>query len=84
MRWFAAATLTAVLALTALMAIVAVPAPDAQTGGTCLQPRWVASWAGVPTDASRGGDLGDVYDASNNYKPSVNNSTVRAILTPTL
>src|SRR3954469_22049706 len=81
MRFFAAGTLMAVLALTM---VIAVPAPMAQTAGSCLQPRWVASWAGVPTDASKGGGLDDVYDASNDYKPRVEDSTVRAILTPTL
>src|SRR4051812_9346988 len=81
MRLFAAGTLMAVLAL---MTVIAVPAPMAQTAGSCLQPRWVASWAGVPTDASKGASIFDVYDASNGYKPRVDNSTVRAILTPTL
>ena len=66
------------------MVVVAVSAPDAHTAGVCIQSRWVASWAGVPTDASRGAELDDVYDASNEYKPKVDNSTVRAIITPTL
>src|SRR4051794_40731338 len=81
MRFLVAGTLMAVLAL---MMVVAVPAPMARTAGSCQQPQWVAAWAGVPTDASRIAGLDDVYDASNNYKPRVNNSTVRAILTPTL
>src|SRR3954451_10974827 len=81
MRFFAGGTLMAVLAL---LMVVAVPAPRAQTAGSCLPSGWVAAWAGVPSDASKGDGLDDVYDASNNYKPKVNNSTVRAILTPTL
>src|SRR4051794_28507689 len=80
-RFVASGTLVVVLAL---MMVVAAPAPRAQTAVSCPQPQWVVSWAGVPTDASKSANLDDVYDMSNDYKPRVDNSTVRAILTPTL
>jgi lysophospholipase L1-like esterase len=52
-------------------------------------PHWVAAWAGVPSDASRGSDIADLFAPSGesspgNVKQPVNNASVRAILTPSV
>ena len=49
----------------------------------CSDQRWLGVWAAAPSDASRGSDSFDRFDPSDNPKSVLNDSTVRAILTPT-
>src|SRR5438270_8900173 len=63
-------------------------APAALAASICGQ-HWVAAWAGVPSDASRGSDIADLFAPSGenspgNVKQPVNNASVRAILTPSV
>jgi lysophospholipase L1-like esterase len=63
-------------------------APTALAKSVC-KPHWVAAWAGVPSDASRGSDIADLFAPSGenspgNVKQPVNNASVRAILTPSV
>ncbi len=64
--------------------LVAALAPNAVAQSSCPRPHWAATWAGVPSDASAGSDIADVFSASGDLKEPVNNSTVRAVLTPTM
>jgi lysophospholipase L1-like esterase len=63
-------------------------APTALAKSVC-SPHWVAAWAGVPSDASRGSDIADMFAPSGenspgNVKQPVNNASVRAIFTPSV
>jgi lysophospholipase L1-like esterase len=63
-------------------------APTALATSVC-GPHWVAAWAGVPSDASRGSDIADLFAPSGenspgNVKQPVNHASVRAILTPSV
>ena len=49
----------------------------------CSDQGWLGVWAAVPSDASRGTDPFDQYDASLNPKSVMRDETTRAILTPT-
>lgn len=66
----------------ALYACVAAPSTLAASG--CPAPKWVGTWASVPSDASAGSDIADLFSASGDFKQPVNNSTVRAVLTPSM
>jgi lysophospholipase L1-like esterase len=50
---------------------------------------WVGAWAAVPTDASRGSDIGDVFAPSSEMDPDdvkqpLSDATVRSMLTPSV
>jgi len=65
----------------AVVALLALPAPAAHA---CPGPGWVGSWAASPSSASGGGQVTDLFGTSGDIKTPVRDSTVRAILTPTL
>ncbi len=78
----------AVIAMT-LAIVVAFSAPAAMAAAACPPAGWVGAWAGVPSDASLGTDIGNIFAPSAEKTPGdtkqpVNNASVRAILTPSL
>ncbi|MDQ1458489.1 MAG: hypothetical protein QOH28_4109 [Actinomycetota bacterium] len=74
--------LTALLITVAACALALAPGASA-AATSCAQPQWVAAWAGVPSDASPGTDISDLFSPSGDVKGTVSNATVRAMLTPT-
>jgi lysophospholipase L1-like esterase len=69
--------------IVSVLPLLCVVAPAGATE-LCRSTHWVAAWAGVPTDASTGTDLTDFVDPAGDLKVGVDNSTVRAIVTPSL
>ncbi len=49
---------------------------------SCASEAWLGAWAAPPSDASRGTQLSDLFDASLNPKLPLHDATVRAMLTP--
>ena len=88
MRILSTAWSTAIAALLACVAAL-LATPPAASADTCAGEHWVGAWAGVPSHASTGNDITDLFTPSaefvfGNIKQPVSNSTVRAILTPSI
>jgi hypothetical protein len=70
--------------LVALVLQLAAPGTaTAESLTSCSDQGWLGVWAAAPSDASRGSDSFDQYDASLNPKSVMQDETTRAILTPT-
>lgn len=50
----------------------------------CTATQWVGAWAASPSDASRGSDISDMFDASGHLKFAFRDATARVVLTPSI
>jgi hypothetical protein len=68
-----------------LLAVLgSLAAAQSAQAASCPAPHWVAAWYAAPSDASTGTDITDIFGPSGEVKTNVNNSSVRAILTPSV
>lgn len=75
--------LSRALGATVVAAACAVPATAAAVVPSCRTQHWIGAWAASPTDSGRGTTTLDRVIAGLRPSPEVNDTTVRAVLTPT-